>query len=85
MTMPLIDCRICGQTIKVAPAVDIPNPDTAATAEHNIERLVIVRTVLTLKGAIAVTCSWRKIFQHDVHFDPLQRRSNDAGALFGSS
>ena len=59
--MSLIDRRICGQTIEVPPAVDIPNPDTAAMAEHNIERLVIARTVLTLKGAIALARSQRRI------------------------
>src|SRR6516225_147581 len=62
VTMPLIDRRICRQTIEVAPAVDIPNPDAMATGEHDIERLVIVRAVLALKGAIAVARSRRKIF-----------------------
>src|SRR6516225_10272135 len=73
VTMPLIDRRICRQTIEVTPAVDIPNPDAMATGEHDIERLVIVRAVLVLKGAIAVARSQRKILQHHVHFEP--RRS----------
>src|SRR5262249_14953617 len=41
VAMPLIDRRICRQTVEVAPAVDVPNPDAAATGDHDIERLVI--------------------------------------------
>src|SRR5262249_14056543 len=62
VAMPLIDCRICRQTIEIAPAVDIPNPDTEASGEHDLERLVIARAVLALKGAIAVVRSRWKIF-----------------------
>src|SRR6516164_4949915 len=62
VAMPLIDRRICRQTIEVAPAVDVPNPDATATGEHDIERLVIVRAILVLKGAIAIARSRRKIF-----------------------
>src|SRR5690348_17812147 len=61
VAMPLIDRRICRQTIEVAPAVDIPNPDAQATGEHDIERPVIARPVLALKGAIAMARSRRKI------------------------
>src|SRR6516164_5796805 len=62
VAMPLIDRRICRQTIEVAPAVDVPNPDATATGEHDIERLVIARAVLALKDAIAVARNRRKIF-----------------------
>src|SRR5262249_55626146 len=62
VAMPLIDCRICRQTIEIAPAVDIPNPDTEASGEHDIERLVIARAGLALKGAIAPARTRWKIF-----------------------
>src|SRR5262249_27420633 len=42
VAMSLIDRRICRQTIKVAPAIDVPNPDAVATGENDIERVVIV-------------------------------------------
>src|SRR5215469_6420050 len=60
VAMPLIDGRICCQTIEVTPAIDIPNPDAAPTAKNDIERLVIACAVLALKGAIAVVRSRRK-------------------------
>jgi hypothetical protein len=72
VAMSLIDRRICSQTVEVAATVDVPNPDAAATGKNDIERLVIARAVLMLKGAIAVTRTRRKIFQHYVHFEPLR-------------
>src|SRR5262249_4524519 len=62
VAMPRIARRIRRQTIEVGLAVDIPNPDAAATGEHDIERLVIARAVLALKDAIAVARNRRKIF-----------------------
>src|SRR5215469_2449313 len=62
VAMSLIDGRISRQTIEVALAIGVPNPDAAATSEHDIERLVIARAVLALKDAIAVARNRRKIF-----------------------
>ena len=88
VAMPLIDRRIGRQTIEVAPAVDVPEPDAEATGEYDIERLVIARAVFALKGVIAVARRQRRISQHriggHVHFGPLCiLPSNDGQLLFG--
>ena len=54
VAMPLIDRRIGRQTIEVAAAVNVPEPDAEATGEYDIERLVITRAVFALEGVIAV-------------------------------
>src|SRR6516164_8640742 len=69
VAVPLIDRRIRRQTIEVAAAVDIPNPDAEAAGQHYFKRLVVARAVLALKDAI-VRC--RRVFQHDIHREPLR-------------
>src|SRR5215475_3697246 len=84
VAMPLVDRRICRQTIEVASAVDIPNPDAVATGKHDIERLVVGRAILALEGAISIARSRRKICQHYVHLRTSSLRSTD-GSLFGGA
>ena len=50
MAMPLIDRRVGRQTIEVAAAVNVPEPDAEAMGEYDIKRLVITRAVFALKG-----------------------------------
>jgi hypothetical protein len=49
MAMPLVDCRIGRQTVQIAFAMHIPNPDAFAAAQHHIEWFVVVGTVLIFK------------------------------------
>ncbi|CRE19531.1 Uncharacterised protein [Bordetella pertussis] len=42
MAMPLVDRRVGGQAIQVAPPRRVVQPDPAAARQHHIERLVVV-------------------------------------------
>ena len=72
MAVPLIDRRVGRKTIEITAAIDIPNPNAEATGEHHIEWRVVTCTILLFKGAVVGTRRRRRIFQHQIHLQPLR-------------
>src|ERR1039458_3075481 len=49
MAVPLVDCGICGEAVKVAATVDVVDPNTIGALDHYVQRMIVMGAIEILE------------------------------------
>ena len=82
MRVTLVDRRVRREKIKVLVALDVPDPDSLATAQHHVERVIVVGAVVILQADKGTRLGVRHL--HDLSSGVLTSLPGTTGLVGGT-